>query len=319
LLDNEEDSARLIREEKLRHRVYRVLFEVNGVCRSLIVKSSRVERAERSRMTLRYWLPAVGLDHIGPVLLGATQQQNGAIWNVYVDHGRRTLIDDPSDSAAATAAIRTVAELHSRFMGHSLLAECRNSGQTLDPYVYESSVMAALSALESIEDLVGVTDAAILQESLTKRLRVLAQEVGLRTRLLKTLSGPQTLLHGDLYPSNIVLPNGLDGPLSRIVDWDHLGVGPVGFDLVFLLGNLSEELRLDALECYRSLMRNLFDRWPTEREWNTLFDTFQFVRLAKCVTSFANAILVGEVEYGVRKLRDADQWFQDVRPVLPVT
>jgi hypothetical protein len=295
-----------------------VLFEINGVSRSLIVKSSRVEQAERSRMTLRYWLPAVGLDHIGPVLLGATPEQEGSIWNVYVDHGRITLLDDTTDPVAAAAVVRTIAELHSRFVGHSLLDECGTSEKALSPRSYESSVRSALSALQSIGHLTPVGDAEALRDNLVQRLQILAQEVAFRTDLLNNLSGPQTLLHGDLYPSNIVLENRLDGLTSRIVDWDHLTVGPVGFDLVFLVANLSEGLRLTTMQLYRAATQSLFDRWPTEIEWNALFDTFRFVRLARCVTSYANLIAAGYPEYGFQKLRSTEQWFHTLKPVLPV-
>src|SRR2546430_11660755 len=52
--------------------------------------------------------------------------------------------------------------------------------------------------------------------------------------------GPDTLLHGDLGPKNIFVALASDGPCARLVDWDHVGVGPAGYDVSTLLYQSSQ-------------------------------------------------------------------------------
>src|SRR5438046_10699852 len=63
--------------------------------------------------------------------------------------------------------------------------------------------------------------------------------------------GPDTLLHGDLGPKNIFVALASDGPCARLVDWDHVGVGPAGYDVSTLLYQSSPEERPWILRRYR--------------------------------------------------------------------
>ena len=52
-----------------------------------------------------------------------------------------------------------------------------------------------------------------------------------RAQVLAALGGPETLVHGDLWPTNaLVLADG-DAVHVRLIDWDEAAAGPIGFDL----------------------------------------------------------------------------------------
>ncbi|GAA1721409.1 hypothetical protein GCM10009745_82970 [Kribbella yunnanensis] len=53
---------------------------------------------------------------------------------------------------------------------------------------------------------------------------------------------PQTLVHGDFHPLNLL---GRDGDVVIATDWEQFGIGPVGFDLGYLL--LSTDHPLEKL------------------------------------------------------------------------
>lgn len=62
---------------------------------------------------------------------------------------------------------------------------------------------------------------------------------------------PRTLVHGDFYPSNILLEARRDSFVVRPVDWELAGVGPGLFDLAALIaGDWSEPVRERIVEAY---------------------------------------------------------------------
>lgn len=63
---------------------------------------------------------------------------------------------------------------------------------------------------------------------------------------------PRTLIHGDFYPSNVLLEEGEGAPLVRPVDWELAGFGPGLFDLAALTaGDWSEPARDRIATAYR--------------------------------------------------------------------
>jgi hypothetical protein len=68
---------------------------------------------------------------------------------------------------------------------------------------------------------------------------------------------PQQVVHGDAHPVNLL---GRDGDEVVAVDWEQFGVGPLGFDLGYLV--VSTEAAIDGLLTeYQSGSRS---RWPSE-------------------------------------------------------
>jgi aminoglycoside phosphotransferase (APT) family kinase protein len=77
-----------------------------------------------------------------------------------------------------------------------------------------------------------------------------------RERLLDRLDAlPQTFVHGELYPSNVVVTRGEGDQSARIapVDWELAGTGPYALDLAALSSGWSEE---DRLSIYRAFHRS---------------------------------------------------------------
>jgi hypothetical protein len=64
-----------------------------------------------------------------------------------------------------------------------------------------------------------------------------------RHELLAELDGlPQQVIHGDAHPVNLL---GREGDDVIAVDWEQFGIGPLGFDLAYLL--ISTDTPVDAL------------------------------------------------------------------------
>ena len=80
---------------------------------------------------------------------------------------------------------------------------------------------------------------------------------------------PATLLHGDLYPPNIGLPEQLDGE-AALIDWEMGGWGLGEFDLAYLFlqpyNSASQACREEALRAYWSQRLELEGRIPAADE-----------------------------------------------------
>ena len=85
----------------------------------------------------------------------------------------------------------------------------------------------------------------------------LKNEESERAQVLAALGGPETLLHGDLWPTNvIVLPDG-DAVRVRLIDWDEAAAGPIGFDLSTFLLRFDPSHRRWILDIYRQAVDRL--------------------------------------------------------------
>src|SRR5438477_11005306 len=112
-----------------RPRVYRLRFGFDGWVRSVVAKRMELDNARRNQLAIRRWLPAVGLGDNGPTLLGVAAERYGQwVWHVYDDFGDRVLETSQPDPENVRAAVDIVAQAHTRFAGHVLLAECRLLG-----------------------------------------------------------------------------------------------------------------------------------------------------------------------------------------------
>jgi thiamine kinase-like enzyme len=141
-----------------------------------------------------------------------------------------------------------------------------------------------------------------------------------RAELLAECGGPETLLHGDLWTINVLVRSVAGGLETRLIDWDHAGVGPVSYDLSAFLMGFRPEAR-DAIlsryrECYEQ-SSNTTPRWPSRAEWNALFDTAERARLANAVVWRTLGALDGHVAWALDELAWYDAAFAALGPVLP--
>jgi hypothetical protein len=145
-------TARVIGQQRLNPRVYRVQFAANGGVRSLVLKRLDPSVAHHNQRVAQRWLPALGLRDGGPSLLGVAAERSGRyVWHVYEDLGDRTLAASDADPRQVEAAVTVIAQLHTRSAGHALLPECRLYGGDLGMHFYTSNVRDAICSLQSLQ------------------------------------------------------------------------------------------------------------------------------------------------------------------------
>jgi hypothetical protein len=314
-------AGQFIARNGLKRRVNRLRFQVNGQERSLVVKRLAPEIAQRNRLVAERWLPAVGLGQHGPPLLGSAADRGGrCVWHVYEDLGDWTLAGSDPDPRRVEAAVAAIARIHAGFAGHTLLGECRLWGGDLGMSCYEASVRDAIRSLEELRPPRVELSAERLatRDRLLRRLHGLREEQSSRGQLVTALGGPETLLHGDLWTTNaLAYPCGA-GLQVRFIDWDHVGVGPVCYDLSNFLSTSPARDRPWILGLYRRVMEELGWRLPAPAELNRLFETAEYGRLANCVIWPAIAAWESQADWAFARLAALVDWFEALRPVLPL-
>src|SRR5207245_3308349 len=132
LLDGASVDGSFIEHQNLQRRSMRLLrlrFSLNRSIRTGIVKRLAPEIARRNELVAKRWLPAVGLNDLGPPLAGSVAERSGAwVWHVYHDLGPHEL--DPQDASvdAVRTALEPLARYPTRFESHALLGEVRLHG-----------------------------------------------------------------------------------------------------------------------------------------------------------------------------------------------
>jgi hypothetical protein len=315
-------TGRLIGQQRLKSRVYRLQIEASGQVSSLVVKRLHPKSAQRNQLVTKRWLPAIGLSDCSPPLLGVAADRSGqVVWHIYEDLGDRTLATSDPAPEHVEAAINLIAQLHIRFAGHPLLPECRRYGGDLGIRYFTSNVRDAICGLESLRPpaIALSSERLALRDRLLERMSKLLDGQPFRARALAELGGPETLLHGDLWTTNILVlatPNGLE---ARLIDWDHVGVGPVGYDLSTLLLRFPTHQRLWLLDMYREASGFIGQHLPAAADLNLLFETAECARFANRVIWPAIALLQDHDEWGFDELAAIEQWFEKLEPVLPLS
>lgn len=316
-------EARLVGCERLAAMVRRLRFQTGSSRRSLVVKRLDPVAAQRNRMLTERWLPAVGLEELGPGLLASAADPHARSgWQVYRDWGGPGLDGHLEDGRRPRAAARAIAELHLRFADHALLGECRCWGGDRGLGFYSSSARDALRALEAltpaVAELSDRTEAA--RHRLLAQLQQLLDEEGERGRALEELGGPETLVHGDLWPKNIFVLDGGDRLRVRLIDWDRAGVARFPYDLSTFLIRVPAAQRPGIFEEYRDAVGAGGWRLPEDDVLNGLFDTAERARLANLVVWSALPLLRDEEKlraWALGTLEDASSWLDALEPVLP--
>jgi hypothetical protein len=317
-------ATRLVGGARLGPRVQRLRLETPGCQRSLIVKELDPVVGHRSRLLAERWLPAVDLESLGPGLITCVADPGGRrVWHVYEDWGDAGLDHGERSDCRVKAAVRAIAKLHLRLADHPLLGECRLSGGDLGMAFYAANARDALRALEALVSAALPLPPRVYLacERLIAQLQLMLDEESARARVLEEFGGPETLVHGDLWLSNVFVLEEFGGPRARLIDWDHVGVSRFSYDLSTFLLRLPAEERTHALMDYEEGVRAGGWRLPDPDELNALFDTAERARIASHVAWPALALLRDDAslrDWALEALPEVSRWFEDLAPVLPL-
>jgi hypothetical protein len=317
-------EARVLGCESLAARVGRLAVETAGEKRSLIVKQLDPVVGHRNRMLAERWLPAVGLEELGPGLLACAAESTGrSAWQLYQDWGQAGLDHAPSVSARVLAAARAIGELHARFADHAVLGECRLWGGDLGRAFYGSNARDALRALAALDAAEHALPEPV--EHARRRLvdwlqQMLDEEVD-RQRVLDEHGGPETLVHGDLWPMNVFVLGSDDQPHVRLIDWDHVGVARPTYDLSTLLMRFPSEQHGEILASYRDAVAPCGWTIPDVETLNAMFDSEERARIGSQIVWPALALVRGDDslrDCALETLQAVSDWFEQLGPVLRV-
>lgn len=314
-------ASRVIGSEPFKSRVRRLQIETGGSRRSLIVKQLDPVLAHRSRMVVDRWLPAVDLAGLGPGLLASAAEPEGrCAWQVYEDWGDAGLDLCQDDRRRARAAVRAIAELHLRFADHALLGECRLWGGDLGMAFYGSNARDGLRALEALATVELPERGEAARQRLGARLQVLLDQERERARALEEFGGPETLVHGDLWPTNVFVLDVGARLRVRLIDWDHAAVGRFPYDLSTLLHRFPIGRRPEMLADYAEVVANRGWQLADDRALNGMFETAEWSRIASHVVWPALALLRDEAplrSWALDALAEVNGWFDALEPLLP--
>ena len=148
-------SVELAGQDQLKTSVHRLWLNIDGGERSRGRQAADPVVARRGWLVARRWLPAVGLQELGPPLLTVAAEQSGeGTWHVYDDlPGRPLSAPEPVDREIE-AAIDAIARVHTSFAEHPLLHECRLWGGDRGSQFYSSNVRDAVNTLRSLDSTV---------------------------------------------------------------------------------------------------------------------------------------------------------------------
>jgi len=321
LLGGPQVEGRVVGEERLNRlgTVNRARFEANGESISVVVKCSSLDLAQRIGFVTCRCLPAAGLESGAAAILATAAERSGrCVWHIHEDLGERTLEND-RDPATVRAGVQLLGDLHTRFIGHPMLAQVREWGREFGPGFYSSSVRDAITCLQALSpsDLDRLGDCAALRDRLLERVWTLHAEEPDRTRAIADLGGPETLLHGDLWLKNAAVVRCKQRVQVRLIDWEHAGIGPLAYDLSTFVNGFSADERDGVLELYEEAIADSGWRLPAREDLNYLFTSLELGRLANCVIWPALAAIDG-VEGSLERLELADEWLESLEAVLPV-
>jgi Phosphotransferase enzyme family len=303
-----------IRLERLKREVYRLHF---GPGESLILKRLKPATAQADRLVAERWLPALGLADRCPRLVGAAASRDAQwIWHVYEDLGHETLAVDRRPERLG-AAIDCIAELHTRAAGHPLVSDVRWSARDEGAHFFMANLRDAIHALEELarSDQEAPRAFVPVRERLVQWLYQLREDAPRRVRVMEA-AGPDTLLHGDLWPKNVFVCAGEGRPYVRLIDWDHVGAGPFSYDLSTILYRSSAEERPWLLERYRAAAERAGRRLPETGELNLLFHTAEVARCIHCIVFDAMAFLTDGAAWAIDELIEYEHWLSELRPPL---
>jgi thiamine kinase-like enzyme len=263
------------------------------------------------------WLPALGFGDRCPRLLGSAALRDGRwVWHLHEDLGHETLAVDRQPERLA-AAVDFIAELHTRSEDHPLLPEVRWRARDQGAHFFTANLHDAITTLEILTTTPHEAPPTFTgaRERLLQQLHRLREDAPRRVRAMQE-AGPETLLHGDLWPQNVFVCAADGVPRARLIDWDHVGVGLFSFDLSTFLYRSAAEERLWLLDRYRAAAERAGRRLPGTEELNLLFHTAESARFAHSILFDAMAVLNDGAAWAIERLMDYALWFETLRPPL---
>src|SRR5881628_310763 len=311
-------STQTLQLERLKAAVYRVRIGT-APGRTLVLKRHRPAVAQADRLVVERWLPALGLGECCPKLLAAVAERAGEwVWHVYEDVGDESLAVQRLPWRLA-AAVDCIAELHTRAARHPLLPEVRWRARDHGVHFFVANLRDAIAALEALATPPRQVprEFSAARERLLRRLYELREDAPRRVRLMEDAGGRETLLHGDLWPKNVFVSTSARGSATRLIDWDHVGVGPFSYDLSTFLYQSSADERPRILERYGEAVARAGWRLPGNADLNLLCHTAESARYAHCILWAALALLSEGAEWGIAEIMDFECWFAALRPPLP--
>ena len=311
LLQGADPTDRVTSVQLLKAKVYRLEFDARAPWSSVVVKRVEPAVAQRTRLLAQRWLPALGMEHVCPRLLGAAADRRGeVVWQIYQDLGDDTLAARPAPERVEAAA-QQIAELHRRAARHGVLPDVRRFGVGLGLEYFATNVRDAIAALDALQaaGIQSPTSHAGLPERLLARLRALLADAARRSAVFERAAGPDTLLHGDLWTINVFVTGTGARPELRLVDWDRVGVGPFSYDLSTFLLRFPAEQRPGILDCYRDAAARGGWQLGSPEDLALLFDTAERARYANRVIWPAVALLQERAAWGFPELAEVERWF----------
>ena len=300
----------------LKRRVYRLHLNESRGARSIILKRSEPAIAQLNRLVAERWLPALRLDdHCAALLATAADRDGRWFWQVYEDLGVDTL-ERQSDRLRVGATTDLIAELHGRGTGHALLPEVRHYAKDLGFAFFAANVGDAVRGLERLGAGHAPGELRSLGGRLLRRMYPLAVDMPSRAQVLKDAGGPDTILHGDLWRHNAFATVSAGVVRVQLIDWDHVGVGPLAYDLSTFLMRFPSAERPWILDRYRQRLSLAGVRLPSEHELNVLFETAEYARFANRVSFAAMAWLHEGADWVPIELAEIERWFEALRPIL---
>ena len=200
-----------------------------------LAKPAALHSAGRELGVYRHILAGAGLGT--PALVGGRTRE-GDTGFIVLERVDGTPLSEIGDFSVWEAAARWLARMHATFATAPPRIPASESGPRTFLVSYDRTLLAGAARS-------GLERAA--QQSLGSPEVCVALGARLEYALRALSSAPPTLVHGDFYPSNIVVAD----DRIAVVDWELAGIGPAALDVAALTaGGWSDEQRHDLIKAY---------------------------------------------------------------------
>jgi hypothetical protein len=196
-----------------------------------------------------------------PICYGAVIDPPTARWWLFIERVKGVPLTDVGEGRAWREAARWLARMHGRFLGHADRPAHPVLLLRYDEVFYRCWLERSRSFVDRIRP-------DLSAEARSRFYRLGAGYDRLVTRLS---SLPTTFLHGEFFPSNVLVQGA--GPALRIrpLDWEMAGIGPGAIDLAALVsGGWSEEERSSIALAYLDELAGLGSSLDEEEFFLTL-------------------------------------------------